>query len=150
MIKIEKIMTIEKFLEICEHRSPIRDRGKSARITREESLVSDLTSDFWASILFTGKSERITREESDSPVNTKYSKWASELANNMLESVRKSQFEPVCNPWGFSSFGEFYDSYFNSTTQYIEYYEFIHSFYMWFYKGRGTFTHLESLRLRNF
>lgn len=109
-MKIEKIMTIENFLKICEYSRPTRD------IENRES-------------------GRRARGESDSPADKANSKYFSELKNNMSESIRKSHFEPICNPWCFSSFGESYYGHYDLRDQYTDYHEFINSFYMWFYKG---------------
>jgi len=89
-MKIEKLMSIESFLEICEQMR-----------------------------------KRIGYDDDDKEA----------LEKNISESVQKSQFEPVCNPWGFSYFGESPYGYYNSTHDYTNYHEFINSFYMWLYKG---------------
>ena len=50
------------------------------------------------------------------------------LNKNLEESIHRSQFEPVCNPWGFPSFPSwFYDDDLFKV--------FKASFYMWIYKG---------------
>jgi hypothetical protein len=153
MIKIEKIMTIEHFLRECEYimaeQFPAKSREAVLPLTigyeyvtaeqfpakvKGENLFKSLSDEAAA-----GRREKFPAEVEgeDSPAKGE-NKGVIQVTNGVVEetravlvkvlneSIRKSQFEPICNPFGFSDI---------PWQNGLHFPIFSDSFYMWFYKG---------------